>query len=160
MLGKYLFQSNVHKLNIFWGFSAQQEVLRISLEDFDFAYFYLWRLPQSIKWIFCISSLFAQDDSIGFVSPLRVLCSASPSTDTDCYSLILQTLVSQQRKIMDTMCGGMMTLCWLTFVKMSLLQPELVFCLSQVSLYTCHICLKWCLGSYSRVCYFQYTSYL
>lgn len=38
--------------------------------------------------------------------------------------------------IMDAFCGEMMTLCWLTFVKISLYQPELVlFCPSQVCLY-------------------------
>lgn len=106
------------------------------LEDFDFAYFYLLMFPQSIKWIFCISSLFAQDDSIGFTCPLRGPLQCFSCRDRDFYPLILQITVSHQRKIMDTLSGEIMTLCWLNFVKMSLYQPELVlFCSSQVSLY-------------------------
>lgn len=59
-----------------------------------------------------------------------------PPVETKIFTLLsCKPLWVTREKLLDTLCGEMMTLCWLTFIKMSLCQPELLSCPSQVSLY-------------------------
>lgn len=100
--------------------------------------------------IFCISSLFAQDHSLGFTSLFRVLCGASTSIDTDCYSLILQTLwVTREKTWIPCMGRWWPCAAWLL---LSCLQCNLgwycfVFLKCLCAGNPWHVCPGWHLGS-------------